>query len=235
MRRITLLIITVILVLSANAFSQPKLESSGQKFDFGLTTQNSVIIYSFWLKSTGTDTVTISDIKTGCSCAISTLESDKIAPGDSSYLTISWNTEQATGPIKRYPLIYSNGSAKPLRISLKANVLLSLDSSYSGSIWPFKFEMSRIREMSIDSLEFRIINATDQDFYPVMLSELPAECIIFLPETVPAGGSAFGYAKILPEFVDKEFKTSFTVDFKHGSGNYLTIPIRRKFYGSKSE
>ncbi len=222
-------------VLCTNAFSQPKLESSGQKFDFGLTTQNSDIIYSFWLKSTGTDTVTISEIKTGCSCAVSSLESDKIAPGDSTYVKISWNTERATGPIKRYPLIYSNGSAKPLRISLKANVLLSLDSAFSGSIWPFKFEMSRIREMSIDSLEFRIINATDQIFYPEIISKLPAECIIFMPETVPARGSAFGYAKLLPEFVDKEFKSSFTVDFKYGQGNYLTIPIRRKFYGSKAE
>ena len=235
MRRITLLIIAAILVLSSNSFSQPKLESSGEKFDFGLTTQNSTIVYSFWLKSTGSDTVKISEIKTGCSCAIRSLESDLIAPGDSTQLTISWNTERATGPIKRYPLIYSNGSAKPLRISLKANVLLSLDSAFAGSIWPFKFEMSRIREMSIDSLEFRIINTTDQDFYPVMVSEQPAECIIYLPQTVPARGSAYGYAKILPEFVDKEFKSSFTFDFKHGSGNYLTIPIRRKFYGSKSE
>jgi len=235
MRRFLLLIIVAISILYPNAFSQPKLESSGQKFDFGLTTQNSTIIYSFWLKSTGTDTVKISDIKTGCSCAVSLLESDKIAPGDSAQLTISWNTEHATGPIKRFPRIYSNGSAKPLSISLKANVLLSLDSAFAGSIWPFKFEMSRIRDMSIDSLEFRIINATDQVFYPEIVSELPVECIIFLPETVPAKGSAYGYAKLLPEFADKEFKSSFTVDFKFGKGNYLTIPIRRKFYGSKSD
>ncbi len=235
MRRFLLPIIVAISVLCPNAFSQPKLESSSQKFDFGLTTQNSIIVHSFWLKSTGTDTVQISDIKTGCSCAISLLESDKIAPGDSTRLTISWNTEQATGPINRFPKIYSNGSEKPLSISLKANVLLSLDSAFAGSIWPFKFEMSRIREMSIDSLEFRIINATDQVFYPEIVSELPAECIIFLPQTVPAKGSAYGYAKLLPEFVDKEFKSSFTVDFKYGKGNYLTIPIRRKFYGSKSD
>lgn len=95
--------------------------------------------------------------------------------------------------------------------------------------------MSQIRDLSIDSLEFRIINATDQAFYPEIVSELPVECIIFLPETVPAKGSAYGYAKLLPEFADKEFKSSFTVDFKLGRGNYLTIPICRKFYGSKTD
>jgi len=234
MRRFPLFIFVAISVLCPNAFSQPKLESSSQKFDFGLTTQNSTIVHSFWLKSTGTDTVKISEIKTGCSCAISSLESDKIAPGDSTRLTISWDTKHTSGPIKRYPRIYSNGSAKPLSISLKANVLLSLDSAFAGSIWPFKFEMSRIRDMSIDSLEFRIINATDQIFYPEIVSELPLECIIVLPEEVPPGGSAYGYAKLAPEFVDKEFKSSFTVDFKFGKGNFLTIPIRRKFYGSIS-
>ncbi|MEE8405183.1 MAG: DUF1573 domain-containing protein, partial [candidate division Zixibacteria bacterium] len=150
MRGFPLFIIVAISVLCPNAFSQPKLESSGQKFDFGLTTQNSVIVYRFWLKSIGTDTVKISNIETGCSCAISSLESDIIAPGDSTRLAISWNTEQAAGPINRYPKIYSNGSEKPLSISLRANVLLSLDSAFAGSIWPFKFEMSRVRDMSID-------------------------------------------------------------------------------------
>jgi len=235
MSRFPLLIIAVISILCPNTLSQPKLESSGQKFDFGLTTQNSIIVYSFWLKSTGIDTVKISNIKAGRNCTVSTLESDKIAPGDSTRLTIFMNTEQTTGPIRRFPKFYSNGSVKPLTISLQANVLLSLDSAFAGSIWPFKFEMSRIRDMSIDSLEFRIINATDQVFYPEIVSELPVECIIFLPETVPANGSAYGYAKLLTEFVDKEFKSSFTVDFKFGRGNYLTIPIRRKFYGSKSD
>ena len=226
---------SLILALGADTFSQPKLESSSKKFDFGLTTQNSTIIYSFWLKSTGTDTVKISEIKTGCSCATIPLESDKIAPGDSTRLTVFWNTEHARGPIKRFPKIYSNASIKPLGIRIQANVLNALDSSYSGSIWPFKFEMSRIRDMSIDSLEFRVINATDQMFYPEIVSELPVECVISLPDSVLPRGSAYGYAKLVPEFVDKEFKSSFTVDFKHGKVNYLTIPIRRKFYGSKSD
>ena len=210
--------------------SQPVLKSSPENFDFGITINNSIIVHKLWLKSTGTDTVKIKDIKTGCSCTTMPLSRNEIAPGDSLEVAIRWDTQRTYGPDKKYPFIFYEGAKEPLRIGLFTNVQNVPDSNLPVSVWPFKFELGKHPAKSLDSLEFRIKNTTDKDIAASIVSHALEQCEINLPKVLPAKSAAFGFIKIKPEFVGQEFQDSITIRFSHDDKFFITVPIRRKLY-----
>lgn len=225
-----LFIFTVVVCWGTAVLAQPVLESSPKSFDFGFTIHNSMIVHKLWLKSTGTDTVKVNDIQTGCSCTTLPLAQKEIAPGDSVEVTISWDTQRTNGPVKRYPRIYYEGADKPLRLALYTNVQNVPDTNLSIVILPFKFELGRLPAKSIDSLEFKIRNNTDREIEAFLVSHLLEKCEIVFPKLLPAKSDSYGYIKIKPEFIEQEFEDSITLRFNHEAKYYITVPIRRKVY-----
>ena len=211
-------------------FAQPVLEGSPENFDFGFTIHNSTIVHKLWLKSTGTDTVKIKDIQTGCSCTTIPLSQKEIAPGDSVEVTVSWDTQRTYGPVKRYPRIYYEGAEKPLRLSLFTNVQNFPDTNLTVGISPFKFELGKLPTKSVDSVEFKIRNNTDKEIESFLVSHPLEKCEIVFPKLLPAKSDSYGYIKIKPEFVEQEFEDSITLRFNHEEKYYITVPIRRKVY-----
>ncbi len=216
--------------MGTTVLCQPVLEASTENFDFGFTIHNSTIVHKLWLKSTGTDTVKIKDIQTGCSCTTMPLSQKEIAPGDSVEVTISWDTQRTYGPVKRYPRIYYDGAEKPLRLSLFTNVQNVPDTNLSVIIRPFKFEMGKLPSKSVDSLEFKIRNNTDKEIGAFLVSHALEKCEIVFPGLLPARSDSYGYIKIKPEFIKQEFEESITLRFDHEDKYYITVPIRRKVY-----
>jgi hypothetical protein len=231
------LIIRILLfcLVAGSAFAEAKLEIDSTVFNFGWTPGNSTIQHSFWLKATGSEDISISEIKTGCSCAMMPLESNEIAAGDSVLASFVWDTRRSHGPLFRYPRIYSNAASSPLKMDITAHIMIDPDSLRPVYARPFKFELARHAGRSIDSVSFRIINESEQDVTASIASLLPKECEISLPATIPAKGEATGYASVKPEFLDKEFETSITVGVSIADDHYITIPIRRKFYMAKRD
>ena len=231
----TLMIKLLFIFISATCLgtaisAQPVLESSPASFDFGFTIHNSTIVHKLWLKSTGTDTVKVKDIQTGCSCTTIPLAQKEIAPGDSVEITISWDTQRTYGPVKRYPRIYYHDAEKPLRLSLFTNVQNVPDTNLSVVILPFKFELGRLPAKSVDSLEFKIRNNTTKEIETSLVSHLSEKFEIVFPKLIPAKSDSYGYIKIKPGFIEEEFEDSITLRFNHEEKYYITVPIRRKIY-----
>lgn len=210
--------------------SEPVLTASNENFDFGFSITGSTIIHKLWLKSTGTDTVKIKDIQTGCSCTTIPLTQKEIPPGDSIEITISWDTQRTLGPVKRFPRFYYEGAEKPMRLTLSTNVQNVPDTNLSVNILPFKFELGRLPAKSVDSLNFKIRNNTDKEVGAVIISHLNEKCEIIYPKLLPARSDSYGYIKIKPEFVGEEFEDSITLKFNHEEQYFITVPIRRKVY-----
>ena len=59
------LIILALFFLSSLVSAQPKMSISEDYFDFGYVPQESNLSHTFWIKSVGTDTLKIIDIKPG--------------------------------------------------------------------------------------------------------------------------------------------------------------------------
>jgi len=227
-------VIVLVLLAMKTASSQPLLKVSPESYDFGITVPNSIIVHKAWIKSSGTDTVRVEKVSTGCTCTSMPLEKDKIAPGDSVQVEIRWNTNRMRGPSKQYPRIYYKNSEKELRLALTAIFVNVPDSNLSVTAWPFRFELGRLPDRSIDSIEFRIKNNSAKDIEVYLASHEIEQCELQLPKILPAHSNSFGFIKIKPEHLGEEFEDSYTLKFSHDVKHVLTIPVRRKIYSASA-
>ncbi len=218
------------IVLMPTAQSEPRLVSTSPFFDFGSIPRDAVLEHHFWIKSVGSDTIKISEIKTGCSCALVTQKVDIIPPGDSVEIGIRWDAKRLRGSISRSPRIYYNGIEQPLRVHMQGTVLTRADSARPVASIPYKFEFGKIGSNDIDSISFELRNYSNQDLTITKLSKQRTEFKLYLPESVPAGGSSKGYVLLNNAYRDKEFATSITLQTDDHHMSTLTIPVKRKIY-----
>jgi len=227
-------LLTTLFVLSVMGVTggvcQPALEIQDNSFEFGSVPQNTTVFHYFWFKSTGTDTLKINHIKTGCACVLMPLERDWIAPGDSMKVGIYWNIKRRVGKIGRYPYIFTNAREEPYRVYLKGTISITPNESRPLSIKPFKLELSKLADKSIDSLSFILHNHSDKDLYFNLLSDPFEECEFFIPEILLANSDNSCYIKVNKDYLDIEFKRSITLQLSDDRKTIITIPIRRKFY-----
>jgi len=215
---------------AACVLAQPKLEIVGNKFEFGSVPQNATITQFFWFKSVGSDTVRITEIKPGCTCVLSPLERDWIAPGDSISVGFYWDTQKRVGGIGIYPYIFTNAGPEPYRVFLTASISVDPAEAYPVSAKPFKLELSRVGDTSVDSLAFVLHSFFEDDVRYSIISYPVAECEIVLPEVLKSETDNTGYIKVRKEYLYTEFQRSITLRFSDKNNSTLTIPIRRKFY-----
>lgn len=223
--------IVICLSLGCSAFAGPGLEVGYPDMEFGVTPDRTTLFYRSILRSTGDDTLIIDSISTGCECAVATIPVDRLAPGDSVEISLFWKIGRKRNLIGRKARIYYNSEKKPYVISLLANPYQDPTGAIAITAMPYRLEFGRYGDMSIDSMSFEIINR--QDFTVVINLLIPPGPFVdlVLPDTVAASSASTGYAKLRPDYLDKEFITSFTVEAAGRKDHRLTIPIRRKIYG----
>ncbi len=227
-RLVSILTISVFVFVSARA--ETHLAALAPKFDFGIVPTSSLLSHQFWLKSTGTDTVKITEIKTGCSCVVSDLHTEDIPPGDSLLLRFTWDTKRTRGSVYRSPRIFYDSLADPVILEMSAVTYDYPDSARPVSAKPYRFEFGRTSRADIDSIGFVLTNWSDQELSVTLISAPGDSVMIELPPTIPANGSVSGYARLNPAYRDREFDVSATLAFDDNHSTHLTIPIRRKFY-----
>lgn len=210
--------------------AEPALEIKGNRYDFGIVPQNAKICQYFWFKSIGTDTLRISEVKTGCDCVTMPVEKMWIAPNDSMLVGLSWETERRIGGIGRYPYVMTNARTEPYRISLTADVTVKPDSAFPICSRPFILSLAKTATASIDSMSFRLVNRSDQDITLRVMSYPPIQVDINIPTHIKANSEIVSYVKVKPDFVNQEFSTSITLMTDDANETRLTIPIARKNY-----
>lgn len=232
MRQVILALALLLILVSIPVYARPVLEIPDEKFDFGSVASSSAVSHYFWFKSTGTDTVRIEKIKTGCTCALMPLERDWIAPGDSMKVGIFWNLKNQIGKTGRYPYILSNTGSEPLRLSLTAAVVTEMDQVIPVSVKPFKLELATTPTAKVDSIEFVLSNRTERDYQCMVVSFPIEQCEVVVPEQIKAKSEARGYIRLKPEFADKEFKSSLTIAYLGTQPGRISIPVRFQKYGA---
>jgi hypothetical protein len=229
--KMTAKVCILVLVLTAGSiWAEAALDISGSRYDFGSVPQNATISQYFWFKSIGTDTLRISEVKTGCDCATMPFERQWIAPGDSMLVGLFWKTEKRIGGIGRYPYVMTNARPEPYRIFLTADVTVKPDSIFPICARPFILSLAKTATTSIDSLEFRLVNRSDQDVALRIVSHIPNQVELNLPTMIKAKSEIVSYVKVKPEFVNQEFTESVTLMTDDSKETRVTIPIARKIY-----
>ncbi len=119
----------VFLIIIASAlFAQekakaPKIYSPNRFYNFGDLREGQVVHHTFIVKNKGTDTLKIYKVRSSCGCTVAKLKKQTIAPGDSTFIDVTFNSKNRQGLQKKYVYVFSNDPVLPkLEFHLRAEV-----------------------------------------------------------------------------------------------------------------
>jgi hypothetical protein len=216
--------ISLLMILVALAAAAPKMNVPVDVIDFGYAPQKSAVTCRFWIFSTGADTLKITDVKPGCGCTKAPLEKNLIAPGDSTFVDITFNTGQYKGKVTKTVNISAADSVQAQRVTILANVLVSPDSATVLRIEPSILELGGTQKKH--EISFDIENKTGSEIIPKMVSSPGSDFEIKLPKKIKAGQKGEAKVKLLAETIPPGYARSFTIAIDDAQQSRFTIPIK---------
>ena len=96
------------LALAGSALAGPRILMSPSSLDLGDMEQNQVREVAVTLSNAGDQDLEISEIFSECPCTLPTLESDLLAPGQSTQLRVSFHSDDMQGEVHKLIEVYSN-------------------------------------------------------------------------------------------------------------------------------
>jgi hypothetical protein len=112
----------LLLFATATCFSQPKLEVTGAKKNFGFVTRGTVVKNEYDIINTGNQPLIITDAEVSCSCTTVDFPKQPVLPNQKAVIIISFNTTTVYGRQDRVVYINSNGQKSPVKLRYKGIV-----------------------------------------------------------------------------------------------------------------
>lgn len=109
------LIVTSFLILGtcSVASAQPKIVLPGTPWDFGEVLQRETVDHQFEIQNAGTDTLYISRVKPSCGCTSAPLTKDVVAPGESIWIDITFDSRRFSGKVAKHVSVFCNDPDTP--------------------------------------------------------------------------------------------------------------------------
>lgn len=223
-----IVITSAIVVASATAlFSKPAFTVSERSFDFGKVAQKVVVNNTFWIKSTGTDTLRIFDIQPGCGCTRAPIDDSVLAPGDSTRLQVFFKTQRFKGNVVKKPSFRTNVNDEKVELMIKAEPLSKPETMTPILISPFKVDISQFSKKVRRKSSFTIKNLSNQDYNLTLLRISTDKFIVELPEKVLAGETVKGRVVLNESAIEENLEESFTFAINDKLNSHFTLPVKR--------
>lgn len=224
MTRLTLLILMSVMVSTGAA--QPWLEFSENGFDFGYCPQQSEVAHTFWIRSTGTDSLKILKITPGCGCTKAPLDKEIIPPGDSARLEIIFSTRRYDGPVTKTPRVLANDGLPDHRLEIATVVITDADSAWPLVVEPMDLDLAVGAGKVRTEKPFTITNVSERDC-EIELVAYPDDLLkVFLPDKIKAGETAGGKIQLVGPPPPEGFVKSFTFEVENGLTTRYSIPVQ---------
>ncbi|HUV31301.1 MAG TPA: DUF1573 domain-containing protein [Acidobacteriota bacterium] len=234
MRRLALTCLSL-LALSKAAAGGPSVEVSHDEFDFGKTVQRAVVTHDFWIKSTGDDTLIITNVVPGCGCTKSWVSDSTLAPGDSTNLHIVFSTGYFRGHVAKRPYIETNASADKVYVKIHAELEVQPQNGGAVAITPPVVDVSQFDERPRRRARFFIENRSDRNLNISVADSSFKSFSVKVPDKVKAGESVEALITVFKEAVATDFEESLTLEFDDALQSRFTVPIKRLYRaGDKS-
>jgi hypothetical protein len=135
----TLAATAVALMITATAYSQPKIEiKGGDTFDWGnVSDVSKPLAGQVEIKNVGDKDLIITQAKPACGCTSEALERSNIKPGESTTLKFTVNVGAASGQLMKSITISSNAAPDSVKVLfLKANIMRLMQVDQFVSFYP---------------------------------------------------------------------------------------------------
>jgi hypothetical protein len=90
----------------------PRIELSASEWNFGTAWQGQPLKHEFTVKNAGTAPLEISEVSSSCGCTVPTKPKSPLAPGESSTMTISYDSAKRTGEAQQTVTLITNDPAR---------------------------------------------------------------------------------------------------------------------------
>lgn len=145
------------------AVAGPSMEITPLESNAGTVDEGEAVSRDFTIKNTGDAPLEIKKVKTSCGCTVSSLEKDRLAPGETATLRVEYDTAGRPGKFRKKVTVFSgdpenervhvyiSGVVKRPpgpRISVEPGVLRAGETSPGGSI-PVKFTIENTGEKDL--------------------------------------------------------------------------------------
>ncbi len=228
MKKLQILIFLSVIILASSgpASASPRLAMPDSMFSFGFVPQNVKISHTFWLYSTGTDSLKIIKVSPGCGCTQAPLGKSDLGIGDSTALEIIFNTGHYTGVQSKRPGLLTNEGIETRYLQFLANVYTNSES-LKISVKPDILDFSPYGGKEKSSQEFTVKNLTDEDVQMTLIDSPPGMFKVSYPKKLKPGETGKGKLEILKEKRGDEFEKSVTFLFNDKAKTRLTVPVKR--------
>jgi len=114
-----------------------------QTWDFGYLPQKCEVSHCFWLYNDGEEPLTVTKIKSGCSCTTVSEVDRPIPPGDSAAITVTFKSGRYLRNIKKTTTVFTDNPDKPEHhLHLTANVIKRDEMAGEFKLQPRKLIVS---------------------------------------------------------------------------------------------
>ncbi len=93
---------------------------------FGMVEEGGQVNHKFFFENTGKGDLFIKDATATCGCTVPSYPKTPIRTGETSYIRISFNTKEKTGPQKPVVTVYTNARKEPFKLYLEGEVIAKL-------------------------------------------------------------------------------------------------------------
>lgn len=175
----TLLLTCCLFCLSLTAWSQARVSTNEDVYDFGIISRNKPVTKEFTITNTGNKPLVITNVTTSCACTVAGWTKKPIAPGDTGYVRSTFDAK-SMGHFYKTIGIYSNASNQVKYVAIKGEVALNAvnykkDLPYEiGSIRLDKryIEFPPVNSGEMPTAEIQLAN-TSEKALDVTLMHLP--------------------------------------------------------------
>ncbi len=227
-----LLLIVIVLVAVGPTQADPALTIGEDTFDFGKVCQHAKVSHTFWIKSTGTDTLVINKVIPGCGCTRAPLQDSVLAPGDSTSLEIIFSTKSYRGYVSKRPYVETNIGDEKYYVKIKSELLPRPEEARPLTLTPFRLDVSQFTKKTRRKASFSVENHTDVS-YKITLIDHGQSFDVELPPEIGASATIEGVVTVHEDAVETDFEQSLTFELDDDGKTRYSVPVKRKFRPQK--
>lgn len=102
----------------------PKITSLEQEHDFGQIVEGSIVVHDFVVTNDGDAELYLIKVSSSCGCTVAKPEQDKLQPGESTKIKVTFNAASRHGRQKKYVNVFTNDKSNTrYRLVIVANVI----------------------------------------------------------------------------------------------------------------
>jgi hypothetical protein len=113
MKKLALLFLISITTLQFAQISAPKISAKKGHHDFGTIVEGQEVTHKYEIQNTGTAELIISQVRASCGCTAVKPDKMRLKPGENTFVTVIFNSENRLGPQEKFVYITSNDPVNP--------------------------------------------------------------------------------------------------------------------------